>query len=103
MSGSSALPKRSSVLAMRAFDLAQLSPADSLFMSATPLQEQKERALRQVLQEEVMSCHLCSGSVLLLLVWGFIMDRLARQKCRDVTHCYVSCLGYKRTKSLFHG
>ena len=53
MSSSPARPNRAFAPSARKYNPAQSSPADSLFMSTTPLQEQQERALRQVLQEEV--------------------------------------------------
>ena len=55
MSSSSTGPNHGAAPSARKSNLAQSSPADSFIMSATPLQEQQERALRQVLQEEVMT------------------------------------------------
>ena len=58
MSSSPAGTKHDPAPVVRTSYLAQSSPADSFIMSATPLQEQQERAMRQVLQEEVRSCLL---------------------------------------------
>ena len=84
MSSSSALPQQKSAQALRASDLAQMSPADSFYMSATPLQEQKERALRQVLQEEVNTC-------LMLLLWGLSSSHLAKHRFKDLLYDFLGC------------
>lgn len=47
-------------------DQAQPSPTEGVFMSATPFEEQKERAMQQVLQERVgIVSHLMHASVCL--------------------------------------
>lgn len=70
---SSAGPKHGSAPSVRPSHLQQLFPADSFFMSATPLPEQQERALRQVLQEEVMRRRFSSGQYAKAPAQRFIM------------------------------